>query len=85
MELRNSFDIFSKFLCLYLNNENTVTPGTLIILGSLTDNSIGVANKQQVERIFLILSPVNREALEYKLPVSILLHPDPLQVIQVLR
>ena len=69
---RSCLDILTQLLSINLDDENTVGPGRSVILGSLTDNPICVADEEQVQRVFLVLGSMHAQVAHGELTVRVL-------------
>ena len=48
MQLTDSLDIFSHFLCLNLDNKDTMATSTCIVLRGFTDNTISITDEKKI-------------------------------------
>ena len=74
MNPADGFDITVELGGFYLDDENAMRPGGLIVLGSLAHHSVRVPDEKQVQSVLLVLRLVDRQSLQKYLFILVL--PD---------
>lgn len=79
-----SFDVAARLGGLDVDDEDAVGTGGLVVLGSLADDAVGVADEEVVEGVLLVLAVEALQVVELQLPVGALPRVDLGQVFQLL-